>query len=745
MIPRWFGAAFDLGLAAASAFGLPVGEAGKVATSGYKLYDKLREKQRAGGLNDPKLIGRTQTEILNGWLTQAQGEWLTETDANAADALLDRHMPDCLPSLAEMAGLAGTSDRAAATVELALNKLAVKDTQFRDNHVIRRFAEEVLDLIIREVSARPEFRSLLITHDIEAMARAQLQDRERGEAFQGETSKHLAEIKALLAQSAQGQAAIRQGVDPEAIVAIAVRLNPDVSNGDQALVALERAAAELLQLRAERDAGTNLGDLVDTAVRRIAARFEASDPDGAQAEGARAFADWRQRKAESARREAERRDAEQAAGIKLAQETERAAYLAGDAEGVAQWIGEGLALAADAEAAPLSKLAVAHTHWWERGRDHGLNLDLDVAVAIANSALRRMDICPADRGVWQNNLGNALQTLGARETGTVRLERAVGAYEAALREHKREREPLQWALTQNNLGAALQTLGERATGTARLVRAVAAYEAALLERTRERVPLQWATTQNNLGNALRSLGERETGTARLEQAVMACEAALLERKRERVPLQWATTQNNLGNALRSLGERETGATRLGLAVKAYEAALLERTRERVPLDWAGTQINLGIALQTLGARETGTVRLAQAVTAYEAALLEYTRERAPHLWATTQINLGVALCGLGRRETGTARLERAVTAYEAALLEYTRERAPHHWAMTQNNLANAELALAGRTAGTKRQALLAAAMERARSAQEVFVQARAGYYVQKIEGTIADIEAELVR
>ena len=73
--------------------------------------------------------------------------------------------------------------------------------------------------------------------------------------------------------------------------------------------------------------------------------------------------------------------------------------------------------------------------------------------------------------------------------------------------------PLDWATTQNNLGNALRTLGERERAApARLGEAVAAYRAALKEWTRERVPLDWATTQNNLGNALWTLGERESGT-----------------------------------------------------------------------------------------------------------------------------------------------------------------------------------------------------------------------------------------
>ena len=66
-------------------------------------------------------------------------------------------------------------------------------------------------------------------------------------------------------------------------------------------------------------------------------------------------------------------------------------------------------------------------------------------------------------------------------------------------------------MTQNNLGNALYTLGERESGTTRLEEAVAAYRAALEERTRERVPLQWAATQNNLKVVLDLLETRSRG------------------------------------------------------------------------------------------------------------------------------------------------------------------------------------------------------------------------------------------
>jgi tetratricopeptide (TPR) repeat protein len=99
-----------------------------------------------------------------------------------------------------------------------------------------------------------------------------------------------------------------------------------------------------------------------------------------------------------------------------------------------------------------------------------------------------------------------------------------------------------WARTQYNLGNALTTLGERESGTAHLEEAVAALDAALQELTRDRTPFDWAGAQNNLGNALLTLGARETGTTHLVEAVAAYRAALQESTRDRVPLQWALIQ-----------------------------------------------------------------------------------------------------------------------------------------------------------------------------------------------------------
>jgi len=152
------------------------------------------------------------------------------------------------------------------------------------------------------------------------------------------------------------------------------------------------------------------------------------------------------------------------------------------------------------------------------------------------------------------------------------LRSAIERYNRLLELQPRERAPLEWATTQDKLGNALSTLGMRESGSARLEEAVVAFRDALKERARERAPHQWAATQNNLGNALAALGAREAGNARLEEAAAAYRDALQEDTRERMPLDWAMTQSNLGITLWMLGVRENSTTRLEEAVAAYRGA-----------------------------------------------------------------------------------------------------------------------------------------------------------------------------
>ncbi|MGJ8598066.1 tetratricopeptide repeat protein, partial [Sulfitobacter sp.] len=339
------------------------------------------------------------------------------------------------------------------------------------------------------------------------------------------------------------------GITVQAITELAARISAKTDDLGQAWRDLENAIEIAVQVQVEGHRSTNHGEFVDTVLARVA-----------ELSGQGHYADA------NAQIDAALEQGE-AAKARLLESGVNIAKLEGNVERAARLLIAQADHAAGGVAAS-ETLRALQDMYYERGRDKGVTLDCEIAIALARHVLSRASTAD-ERGRALNDLGIALQKLGERKIGTARLEEAVQAYRDALLEGSRERVPLYWAMTKNNLGNALSALGERESGTARLDEAVQAYRDALLERTRERVPLDWAMTQNNLGTALRTLGERESGTARLEQALQAYRDTLLEWTRARAPLYWATTQNNLGNALRTLGERESGTARLEQALQAY--------------------------------------------------------------------------------------------------------------------------------------------------------------------------------
>jgi tetratricopeptide (TPR) repeat protein len=346
----------------------------------------------------------------------------------------------------------------------------------------------------------------------------------------------------------EGQARARAAhINEGLLIALARRYaEGDPQDFDAALRGLERA----LQVAAEERQRGALPANTDDAVNAVIARVDELNAAGEIDAAAQAIAD------EAARA---------TAGLmRLCDAGIAQAILTRDAGAACGYVLQKLPLEVPDPAAQFGALRAELIRWYERGDKQGLNFDLEVAIALARAALARAG--DADqRGTAQNNLGNALRTLGEREAGTERLEAAVAAYRAALEEYTRDRVPLQWAMTQMNLGNALAALGEREGGTDRLEEAVAAYRASLEEQTRDRVPLDWATTQMNLGTALQTLGEREAGTERLEAAVAAYRAALEEFTRDRVPLDWAMVQGNLANVEMALFDKTGDAAHLDRA------------------------------------------------------------------------------------------------------------------------------------------------------------------------------------
>jgi CHAT domain-containing protein len=281
----------------------------------------------------------------------------------------------------------------------------------------------------------------------------------------------------------------------------------------------------------------------------------------------------------------------------------------------------------------------------------------------------------------QSNLGIAYSNLPIDDRAD-NLERAIAAFQAALKVRTRAESPVDWAALQNHLGNAYvqRIRGDRAEN---LERAVAAFTAAFQVFTRASFPVAWAMTQNNLASALR---ERVRGDRayNVEEAIVACESALMVYTRDRFPVRWASVQNNLGAALhkRRFGDR---AENLERAIAACRAALQVLTRVAFPRQWAGIQYNLGIAY-SMRVRGDKVENLAQAFEHFRATLRVYTPEVAPYDYAAAQHHLGNVYSGLPRGDFAQNQ-KQAIDCFQEALRFYTLGATPLEYAATQNDLA----------------------------------------------------------
>jgi tetratricopeptide (TPR) repeat protein len=80
----------------------------------------------------------------------------------------------------------------------------------------------------------------------------------------------------------------------------------------------------------------------------------------------------------------------------------------------------------------------------------------------------------SEKGGYLLRQADALYQQGDERGDNDALKSSIGVCRRALGEYPRSQAPLDWATTQNNLGNALRSLGERESGTARLEEAVAA-------------------------------------------------------------------------------------------------------------------------------------------------------------------------------------------------------------------------------------------------------------------------------
>jgi tetratricopeptide (TPR) repeat protein len=184
--------------------------------------------------------------------------------------------------------------------------------------------------------------------------------------------------------------------------------------------------------------------------------------------------------------------------------------------------------------------------------------NLRQAIAAFEQALRfrTAEDAPLDYAETQNELGIAYRNLAKHEDSVGNLGKAFKAYGEALRFYTPEVAPLDYAKVQHNIGVAYRSLAEYLTSyedeLGNLERALQAFEEALRFRTPETAPFRYAETQHEIGLAYRRRAELQKDPTRrcvdLGAAVRAFREALRFRTPQNTPRWHAQTRQALREA-----------------------------------------------------------------------------------------------------------------------------------------------------------------------------------------------------
>ncbi|CAH0186388.1 hypothetical protein [Roseomonas sp. CECT 9278] len=478
------------------------------------------------------------------------------------------------------------------------------------------------------------------------------------------------------------QRAATGGLERAAVIGLAQRFRPDERlDTDLAIAELERAVEIALDVIARGERGTNLGEFVDTVLRRVGDDTRKGDFDEGAARIDAALGALEAGYAMSR--------------IALLEEAIRIDTLRRDAPAAAARIEALLAARHPGDpAAGAEAIAAAIQQRIEEGDRRGHRVALEIAAELARRLLDQV-ADPAARAAAQNSLGSALLRLGAAESGTARIAEAVTVLGAAAQAFAALGLAAAHAAALMNLCDALRSLGERAAQTDILQAAVATGEEALaaLDLAADRDLRLRALT--NVGAALAALGEREIGIHHIDRSCAVFDEAIALWIEADGDDTWGVLQSNRGNSLRMLGQRTGSLRSLQQAVAACRAAQRVLTRDGAPERWALAQTNLAISLQLIAEQAATPALLLDAIAAAEAVLEVWQEASAPSRWATVQLNLADAHRSLATirlnaddRAAAEASARASVAASRAALRVWRQPTDPVRWALAQGNLAD---------------------------------------------------------
>jgi tetratricopeptide (TPR) repeat protein len=613
-------AAMCCAVGAVSLHALDPGLAAGAVIGGVGLFARLRENMRKAGLEAPELTRKMQRAMIreeDRW-DQSQEDRDTLT---LADAAMTRWLPEVMltsEALAQSAADKADQPYPRYAALLIVDRLAAKDPLFAapadgaaPEPLPRRFARTVIERALGVALDDPEYRSRLSVDFLIAISGTLAEIKAQNDATHAKLDARPDTDQVRMIFREEFEKAQAKGVEQSVVLALARRITPMVQSIEEAIIQLGSAIDAFVRQRDAAAQGTNFGDLIDAALREIAARNAVAEFERGAEVAEHAYA-----------RLVEQETELKAARIRLAEVNLDQARLLLDPERIAHWHLERLQL----EGSQFSSTYAALRAYRNRGQIQSIRLDLDVAIIMARQVLpiARTD---HERALIANMLGMSASDQAERTAGAAGLSlfvEAIEAYRVALAVTSQSRMPSVWATTQNNLGTALNAQARRGDDgecVSLLAQASTAFEAALTVNTKENAPEDWAMALNNL--AVTRMAQSEMAMDDAEAARLLREAIKMHREvltvftKQNRTQDWAATQNNLGGALHALGELTGGGEGEALLVESIaelEAVLSVRSKEAMPARWATTMENIGLAylaLATLQAEPEQSLRAAE--------------------------------------------------------------------------------------------------------------------------------------
>ena len=287
----------------------------------------------------------------------------------------------------------------------------------------------------------------------------------------------------------------------------------------------------------------------------------------------------------------------------------------------------------------------------------------------------------------QVSLGLAYNELSTVEEPEANIERAIKAYEVALRYFTPKVDPLNFARTQNYLGLAYADLASVGYYWKRdLLRAIKAFEEALQYTNLKDTPIEYLKARHYLGYGYHRLSGGLEQELNLRRAIEAYKEVLQYTNPKEKPLSFVRLHNNLGFAYRTLAGNVNQEKNLRLAIQSFEEGLKYISPKVSPLTYVETQKDIGNMYQELAKLDDQAEDLRHAINAFQEALKYSSPMIQDMAYAGTHNNLGTAYWMLASKEAREQNLHHAIDAFQVTLKYASPYVRPDYYTITVNNL-----------------------------------------------------------